>query len=165
MSKADILEELQRENANFEALLGEVGEDRMSTAWVADNWSIKDIVAHMAGWREKAVGKFRAAASGEPTPPPPWPSHLHEEDENDLDDINAWLYEQSKDKSPQEVMQRSRDVYHQLFEAIAAMPDEFIEDPTKLGWEQGEVLNGASLFGHFHDEHEQDIQDWLARNS
>jgi hypothetical protein len=64
----------------------------MEQPGVAGPWSIKDIVAHLTGWRWRTVGRLQAALRGEPEPEPPWPAHLQTDDE-----INAWIYETNRD--------------------------------------------------------------------
>ena len=70
MSKAQLLTDLQDEQTQWEALLGEIGEEHMTQPGVAGEWSIKDIVAHLTGWRRRTVERFQAALRQEPSPPP-----------------------------------------------------------------------------------------------
>ena len=46
LSKTQLLTELRKEQAAWEALLDEIGEAHMTQPEVAGGWSIKDIVAH-----------------------------------------------------------------------------------------------------------------------
>src|SRR5258708_39660146 len=61
LSKTQLLTELRTEQAAWEALLDEIGEAYMTQPEVAGGWSIKDIVAHITGWRRRTVTRFRAA--------------------------------------------------------------------------------------------------------
>src|SRR5690349_17521180 len=88
MTKQRLLAELQAEQEQFEALLDQIGTERMDQPGVAGHWSVKDIVAHLTGWRQRTVQRLRAERHGEAAPPPPWPSDLQTDDA-----INAWLYE------------------------------------------------------------------------
>jgi hypothetical protein len=121
-------------------------------------WSIKDIVAHIAGWRRRTVGRLRAAARGEGEPPNPWPAHLKDDDE-----INAWLHAASRDWPVSEVLRDSRQVFEDLLGAVEALPEEGLLDPDRFAWMGGQPLSAAALFGHFHEEHEADMRGWLAR--
>src|SRR6185437_10305384 len=94
ITKAQLLNELQQENVQFEALLAAIGPARMMQSDVAGGWSIKDIVAHLTGWRWRTVARFRAARSGGPVTPSPWPPELKTDDE-----INAWIYAANRDRS------------------------------------------------------------------
>src|SRR6059058_6681566 len=88
ISKKQLLAEMQSEQAAWLALLDEIGEENMTQPEVAGGWSIKDIVAHLTGWRRRTVRRLQATLNHEPDFLPSWPPELQEDDE-----INAWIYE------------------------------------------------------------------------
>src|SRR5215467_10152666 len=59
ISKKQLLAEMQSEQTAWLALLDEIGEENMTQPEVAGGWSIKDIVAHLTGWRRRTVNRFR----------------------------------------------------------------------------------------------------------
>jgi hypothetical protein len=130
----------------------------MEEPGVAGAWSIKDIVAHLAAWRRRTVGRIEAVANGQPEPAPSWPAELHEDDE-----INAWFYARDRDKSVRDVLSESRGVFQQLVSAVAKLPEDALSDPARFPWMEGAPLSGAAFFGHFHDEHEADMRAFLSR--
>jgi hypothetical protein len=159
-SKAQILDDLKAEQAQWEALLQDIGEEHMIQPGVAAEWSIKDVVAHLTGWRRRTVGRFQAALRHESPPPPFWPPDLQTDDE-----INAWIYAANRDRPLADVLRESRDVFQQLVETLAAFPAADLLDPTRFPWIGAEEfpLTGAAFFGHFHEEHEPDMRAWLER--
>src|SRR6266581_3201153 len=133
ISKKQLLAEMQSEQAAWLALLDEIGEENMTQPEVAGGWSIKDIVAHITGWRRRTVLRFRAALDPTIDMTPPWPAEMGELDEDDdVDEVNA-------------------------------LSDEQLNDPQRFPWLEGERLTGALIFGHFHEEHEPDMRAWLAK--
>jgi hypothetical protein len=158
ITKAQLLDELQRENAQFDALLDAIGPARMTQPDVAGGWSIKDIVAHLTAWRSRTVARFRAARKGESVTRPPWPAELQTDDE-----INAWIYAANRDRPLDDVLGDSRTTFQQLVEAIDAFDEAELRDPAHFGWLEGEPFRGTSFFGHFHEEHEPDMRAWLER--
>jgi len=62
LSKTQLLTELRKEQAAWEALLDEIGQAHMTQPEVAGGWSIKDIVAH-ASWLAPPVGSALPGAS------------------------------------------------------------------------------------------------------
>ena len=150
--------DLQAENQEWEALLDQIGAARMDQPDVAEHWSIKDIVAHLTGWRRRTVAHLRAARRGEGAPVMDWPSELQTDDE-----INAWIYETNRDRSVQDVLADSRQIFQDMVAAVDAFSDDELADPQTIPWTEGEPLSAAMLFGHFHDEHEADMRGWLAR--
>src|SRR3989442_13022054 len=89
ISKKQLLAELQSEQAAWLALLDEIGEENMTQPEVAGGWSIKDIVAHITGWRRRTVNRFRAALDPSTDRRALWPPEFHETDE--VAEINAWI--------------------------------------------------------------------------
>ena len=49
MNKSELLNELQKEYGQWQALLDQIGPARMNQPGVTGDWSIKDIVAHLTG--------------------------------------------------------------------------------------------------------------------
>jgi hypothetical protein len=161
-SKDQLLSALQNEQAGWKRLLDDIGEARMTEPGVAGEWSIKDIVAHLTGWRRRTVGRFQAALKHEPEPAPPWPPHLRETQTDD--EINAWIYASNRDRPLADILQESDVVFQQLVDTLSAFPEAELLDPNRFGWMEGEPLSGAALFGHFHEEHEPDMRAWLDKH-
>jgi hypothetical protein len=159
MEKSEFLNGLQAEYHQWEALLNQFDPAHMDEPGVAGHWSIKDIVAHLTGWRRRTVARLQAAQRGGPEPLPPWPAHLQTDDE-----INAWIYETNHGRSVREVLDESDQVFQQLLTAIEGLPEQVLMDPQSyLPWLEGNPFNPAGIFAHFHDEHEPDMRAWLAR--
>jgi hypothetical protein len=159
LTKSDLLSGLHTEYGRWEALLAQIGKENMNTPGAAGPWSIKDIVGHITGWRKRTLARLQAAQRGElGEPTPPWPAHLQEDDE-----INAWLYEESRGRTVAQVLDESRQVYERLLAAIEAFPEAELMDPRRFAWMEGQQLTAAGLFAHFRDEHEAHMRAWLDR--
>jgi hypothetical protein len=159
MKKSELLHWLQEEYRQWEAFLDQIGPARMDQPGVAGHWSIKDIVAHLAGWQPRLITRLQAAQRGEPEPPPPWPAHLQTEDE-----INSWIYESNQGRSVHEVLDESHQVFQQFLAVIEGLPDEVrIESEWRLVWLGDKRFSVSEFFDHFHDDHESDMRAWLAR--
>jgi len=120
ISKKQLLAELQSEQAAWLALLDEIGEENMTQPEVAGGWSIKDIVAHITGWRRRTVNRFRAAHDPSSDMIALWPAELHEDDE--VDEINAWIDKVNRDRPLADVLNDSHEVFQQLVAEVSALP-------------------------------------------
>ena len=157
MTKSELLDWLQKEYQQWEVFLDQIGAVRMDQPGVNDNWSMKDIVAHLTGWNRWLVARLHAAQRGEPKPPPPWPANLQMDDE-----INAWIYESNRGRSVREVLEESQQVFQQLFAVVESLPDDVrIERDWRLVWLGDQRFPAGEFFDHFHDDHEPDIRAWL----
>ena len=159
MNKAKLLNGLQDENQQWQALLDQIGVAHMDQPGVAGDWSVKDVVAHLTSWRRRTVARFEAAQRGAPEPPPHWPADLQTDEE-----INAWIYAANRDRPVQEVLDASQQVFEELLAAIAGLPDAVLADPAQtFPWWDGPPFTVGDFFAHFHEEHEPDLRAWLAR--
>jgi hypothetical protein len=165
MNKSELLNWLQEEYQQWEALLDEIGLERMEQPGVNGDWSMKDMVAHVMGWQPRVIASLQAAQRGEPEPPPPWPAHLQTDDE-----INAWIYDANRGRSVREVLDDSQQVFQQLLAFVEGLPEDVRIEQVHQGervyhlvWLEGQRFQPGELFDHFHDDHEPDIRAWLAR--
>lgn len=153
MDKAIFLETLRTKRVEWEALLDEVGEERMTQPGVEGEWSIKDIIAHVAWSEREMVGVFATRA-------------LVGSDLWSLstDERNAVVFEQNRHRSLQDVLAEEQQVYAQLLEGAQTLSDEDLNDPQRFkemlpAWIPWQIFAGNS-FKHY-DEHIRSIRVWL----
>jgi hypothetical protein len=165
MKKSELLNWLQEEYQQWEALLDEIGPERMEQPGVNGDWTMKDIIAHLTGWQPRVNAHLQAAERGESEPPPTWPGHLQSDDE-----INAWIYESNRGRSLREVLDESRQVFQQLLDVVEGLPEDVRIEQVHQGarvyhlvWLNGQRFQPGEFFDHFHDDHEPDIRAWLGR--
>lgn len=164
MSKAALLDQIERERLVWEQLLRAVGEARMEQPGATGEWSFKDVVAHLNGWRIRTLARLAAARTGA-EPVPPWPADLDEDTEAGLTQINAWIERAGRERSLQEVLGESRRSFDLMHDAVLALSDDELTDPRRYPWMGGEPV-GAVIgyaFDHFHEEHEPALSAWLDR--
>jgi hypothetical protein len=120
ISKKQLLAEMHSEQAAWLALLDEIGEENMTQPEAASGWSIKDIGAHLTGWRRRTVLRLRAALDPSVDMTADYPAELDEDDE--VDQINAWMYKANRDRPLTDVLNDSREVFQQLVAEVCALP-------------------------------------------
>jgi hypothetical protein len=166
VTKGEVVAAINREREAWDGLIAQIGEDRMLESGPMGDWTFKDLAAHLTAWRERSVRRLEAAAHGQPEPQAPWPAELNDENDDDIDAINAWFQQQSADKLLGEVLDESRESYARLAEAVQQLPDEALTDPSYFSWTEGQALGDAivsgDFFGHLHEEHDAEIRRWLA---
>ena len=159
MQKSELLHWLQEEYQQWEAFLDQIGPARMEQPGVNGDWSIKDIVAHLAGWQPRLIARLQAAQRGEAEPPLPWPAHLQTDDE-----VNAWIYAANHGRSVRKVLDESHQLFRQFLAVIEGLPDDILIEPAyHIVRLNGQRFSTSEFFDHFHDDHEPDMRAWLAR--
>jgi len=168
-TKGEALAAIERERADWETLLGEIGEDRMLEPGPMGEWTFKDLVAHLNGWRTHSLAKIEAVTHGQAAPEPAWPAELGPGDDDDerIERINDWMHEQNADRLLTEVLQESREGYARIAAVVEMLPEGDLDDPARFpaldGAALGPALVSGAFFSHLHEEHEPAIRAWLAK--
>ncbi len=131
MSKAMLLDQIERERLVWERLLAAVGEERMEQPGASGEWSFKDVVAHLSGWRIRTLARLHAALTGAEPVPPPWPTDLDEDSEAGLTQINAWIERAGRERSLEEVLDEARHSFDLMRDAVLALSDEELSGPGR----------------------------------
>jgi hypothetical protein len=159
MTGARLAEILRDERAKWNALLDQVGLDRMDIPGVEGEWSVKQLVAHLT-WYEQAVVEGAQLALNTGTFSRRRPEGVS------LDEMNAQIAEESRARPASDVLAEAEAVFGQLLTLIAACPDAILNDPQLLGlpddmppWMR--VANNS--YAHYR-EHEPALRAWLARD-
>ncbi len=104
-------------------------ENERSSAGKLGQWSAKDIMAHIASWKERTICDITATLSGE-----------NPEVGGGLDRINAAIYEANKNKSWEDILTHLERVYKSSIECVRAIPHEKMIDSNTLPWQEGRPL-------------------------
>lgn len=162
MDKQALLDKVRRETEIWEAFLDEVGEQHMEIPGATGDWTFKDVVAHLSGWRARTIERLQAGQTGKTPIFAEWPAGLVEENEDDLQRMNDWLYARNRNRPLSDVLAESRRQYRQLYDALQALPEDELFERNRFAWMHGRPLADVAHFEHFHEEHEPELRRWLA---
>ena len=166
MDKAELLDRVESARAGLDRLLVEVGETRMEQPGVMDDWSVKDILAHVMAYDRWTAAQLNAAREGrEATPqeafgldaPPPGADTL------DLDTRNAALRDHYRETPLADVIAGAEQAFAMLVASIQALEDSQLADSAFLGW--SESLTTAQCIGiqtwEHYEAHEPALRAWV----
>jgi hypothetical protein len=156
MTTARFLAVLRAERAQWDALLAEVGPERMTVPGVEGEWSVKEIVGHLT-WYERVVvdGARRIMRTG--TYGRTGLARLP------IDARNERLAAESRARSTEDVLGESRRVHDDLLSTLQAVPDEQLNNPDRFGLPAGVPpwrLVAANTYEHYRG-HGESIRAWL----
>jgi hypothetical protein len=160
MTGAHLVSILQTERAEWNALLAQVGLERMEEPVAAGEWSVKEIVAHLTWYERSVVENARRVFSGgefvRPRDRGEWAGLS-------MDERNELIVEQARPRPASDVLAEADDVFNQLLAVVAACPDRLLNDTTLLDlpddippWMR--LANNS--YGHYQ-EHARDVRAWL----
>ncbi|MGQ0602306.1 MAG: SgcJ/EcaC family oxidoreductase [Anaerolineales bacterium] len=156
MNKAKLLEELHSARAEWDALLAEIGEARMTAPGALGNWSMKEIVAHLTGYSRWFVNASEALFRGEP-PPREGTEGLP------FDEVNRIYVEQAKSLSLAETLAESRVVSQRLIEMVEKHSEEFLIQPQQLPSAPGPFVVWHILRGNVYDHYRLHTREFRVR--
>lgn len=157
MEQAPTLQELikmvKRERANWESLVQQIDQEKMTQPGVAGEWSLKDIIAHITWHEREMVGLIKAhALVGSEL----WnlPS----------DERNAAIYAEFKELPLDQVLKESNQAYKQLVEVLPSLSDQDLTNPDSFpnmppDW-QPWVIIAQNTYEHYQD-HIDDLKRWM----
>lgn len=160
-SKTELLSAMQHGYAAFVALLAPLDEQQLTTPGVNGNWSVKDVLAHIAAWQTRAALKLEAVGHGEiPQLEPPV------ETDEEMDQFNAATFLANQSQPLADISQAFHASYERLRAATAALDDaDLFAGSQRFPWlEDGELWESVAgnTFEHY-EEHAPMIKEWLAR--
>lgn len=120
MGKAAFLGRVRAARAELNEAISGLSEEQMSQDIVAGEWSVKDILAHLASWQNEALLAVKRAERGE-TPGP----MINES----VDEWNGRRVAEWRRVPLVDVMQEFNATYDQLMESL----DRWPEDTAPLG--------------------------------
>jgi len=141
-----------------EAVLSTIPEDRMLSVGVTDEWSVRDLLAHIAGYERYVSALILGDLEGrKPTTKEFYgrddePSA--EDDAND-DTSNAWVVDYARKQPLHATLAEYHWAHDQMIRAVEACSDADLEDPSRFPSLNGKTLLSilpGQCMGH-HREH------------
>lgn len=158
MDKTTLLNTIQAEYAQLESLLAPLNEAQLCAMPLDGEWSIKDIMAHVAVWEQICARWLEEFLRGVT----PQPSERLE------DGVNNRIYRENRDRSLAEVRELFHDAHQQLLQQVdllaQTLSEEDLNGSHRFAWT--EHWPGYSLIAVIADnsyEHYQDHAQHIRR--
>jgi len=133
---------------------------------VTEEWSVRDLIAHMAAYERYTAAAIFADLTGTPATTQDFygrddaPS---EAEESTDDTTNAWVVAYARRQPLDAVLAEFRWAHDRLVEAVTACEDADLDDPARFPSLEGKSLAAIlpnQCWGH-HREHLPQVVDWL----
>jgi uncharacterized protein (TIGR03083 family) len=143
VTRDEVVEKVEGSWRELDAIAGRL-DDRSLRAPIADGWTVKDHLVHLAAWESSLLGllegRDRAAAMGVPGM-----------EEAGADAINSAVFEQHRDEEPAQVLAGFRETHRRLLARLGQLGDD-------------DLLRPYSHFQPGTDE-ERPVAGWIAGNT
>ncbi len=154
MNKEELSQIILASRARLVASVGLVGEERMDRVILHGEWSVKDLIGHLAFWEQQVVTLFELLQAG--TNPEPM---------EDLHKLNEQAIQEYRTLSLVEVREIEQQAYETILGLVEKASEAELFEPRHFGWTEGrcfyEFIAGNTC-GHY-DEHLPELIGWQKR--
>jgi uncharacterized protein (TIGR03083 family) len=159
MTRRELLDAIQKERAVFEAAFAGLTSEQLTTPGVMGEWSVKDILGHVAMWESRLVTILYSVEHGVA------PKMLHGQAE--VDKVNAESYTEQRERPLDRVLADFHAVHVQLLKRLDTLKKRDLSDSRRFEWMEGEPLEklvAGDTFEHYA-EHRSAIEAWRKSQS
>lgn len=157
MKKTQVLDRVNTERRRLEQNLMLLDPDQMARPGVVGNWSVKDVLAHLAEWERLFLGWYGADTRGKKPNVPArgysWKT---------IDALNQRIYEAHRADPVAKVLADFRNVHRRFVKTVEAMSDDELLTPGRFEWIGGKPcaawINGYAAHDAWGKRH---IRAWM----
>ncbi len=121
MNVEGLVEAIVGAREEWDAFVRQVAPSDLERPGVCGNWSMKDVVAHIAWHEREMIGLLEThVLAGSPWWLLP------------TDERNDKIYEQNKDRAAEDVLREAAETFPHLLRAIKGLADEDLNDPARF---------------------------------
>lgn len=125
MDKQQLLKQLDKAWQSFKASYAGLPDAQLTEPGVVDDWSVKDILAHVTTWEEEALQHLPFIAKGGRPP-------RYSVKYGGIDAFNAQMTEQKQRLPLSEVLRQLEETHHRLIAYIERAPEEQFTQETRF---------------------------------
>jgi uncharacterized protein DUF1706 len=163
MNKPQLLAAMRTARWRWELVLARVDEEQIAEPTMHGGWSVKDTIGHVAYYERWLLSWLEDAVRGQVT------LAMHRDLLN-VEERNALIYIENKDRRLQVIEDDSRRVFERLYQLVKTLPELDLVDPYLFDryvvpfWENSlplwQCIAGDS-YEHY-GEHTANIRNWLS---
>ena len=157
MKKSEILTALDETREKFLDSIDGLTDEQLQEPGITGEWSVKDLMAHMARWEAELVKLLWQARGGQR------PTTFHFT-QTSVDDTNARWSREFNSLSLEQVLDDFHGVRTQTLRRVEALNDKDLTDPHAFPWAKGFPLwKWIASDSYEHEaEHTAQIREWLS---
>ncbi len=153
-SKQELLIHILAERQELESALAQVKDSQMDLTILYGEWTVKDLIGHLAFWEESVAALFATLQAGQT--PAPFP---------DLDQLNARQVDEWRKIPLAGVKTREKAAFEQVLALARSASDAELFDSAHFPWTDGRAYADFicdNNWGHYK-EHLAELISWLKR--
>ena len=151
---AGLVAELERARDAFHEALADVDADLVTVPGVVGDWSVRDLVVHVAAWAEHAAGALALASAGR--------GGEFAYSTDDTDAMNEGFVVEGRALSPREALEREAAAFGAFRDAVLALDPGLLAARLGNGDSVGDVIryDGPDHYA----EHTGHLRAWFGED-
>ena len=160
--KEHILTALREQFDRWEELLASMSEEQINAPLLPSEWSIKDVIAHLRAWQQRSIARMEAALFNREPEFPMWLAGIDPDSEGHTDQVNAWIFENSREQPWVKVYRSWSEGFLRFLESGEGVSEKDLLDSNRYPWLKGYPLAYILLASYdHHQEHYVKLLAWL----
>src|SRR5438067_7986082 len=149
MDKQQLLKQLEKAWTTIEESYAGLSDSQLTEPGVMDNWSVKDILAHVTTWEEALKYLPLILTGGKP------PRYIQS---GGIDAFNAQMAEQKRGLALSDVQRQLDETHRRLLDYIRSVPEEHFARETRFRHRLR-----LDTYSHY-PQHAKAIRQWRERS-
>ena len=142
LNKEIIIDRIRTERRRLQENLDNLTHEQMIEPGVIEEWSVKDLLAHLVNWEQRFLGWYRAGLRGEipqtPAPGLTW-------SKADMHILNQRIYEKYKDQPLEIILSAFESSYQEILQTVSSIPENDMFKSGRFAWTGSGNLAGYIL--------------------
>ncbi len=151
MDRQQLLKKLDKAWMAFKESYAPLSDARVTEPGVMDDWSVKDIIAHVTWWEEEALKHLPLIIEG--GKPPQYATQY-----GGIDAFNALMAERTRDLALADVLRQQEETHRRLIEYLQSVAEEHFTRETRFRHRLR-----LDTYGHY-PKHAKAIREWRERS-
>ena len=155
MTRDELLQHMEQNRTELNALLEGVSADGLTRPGACDDWSVKDVLAHISRWEAEVIKVlFQAQHGAKPQSEVFNPDYLK---------VNDLWYQEAKDRPLERVLEDFSSVRAQLVRRLKDFPEKALTRPGNYPWMKHALIVLVEDIALDHEqEHLEGLKIWRA---
>jgi hypothetical protein len=157
--KSTLLERTTTGWARLQRALEMMTEQEMTEIQIEGNWTVKDVLAHIAFWEDRLLLRLSDMLAGRPVERQPGGLS-----DADVDTLNEENYREHVDLDLHTVLGKSAEIHNSLMDALTGLPDDPLDEFYTVWWggEPPWAILAGDTYEHY-EEHLPAMEAYLER--
>lgn len=155
MNKNHLLKYIHATYANVAQAVAEMNAVQLSQPGAADEWSVNDIIAHLAYWQQQEADHLKEAHGDS--------VERYAPQGMDVDSMNRIIFAQNRGRDWLDILEDFRQSFLDIVAEIERLSHEDLAETQRYAWTEGEPL-WKSIAGETYEhanEHLTAIRQWI----